>query len=158
MAQAFGLQQGHGPQPDFNHIVQHVNAAMNEASKIPNMPLVGQGDMIVQLLQGIRQDVHQVQQDLQRVQQDVQHIRAEQDLLPIKLYNSGGRQGEALRYPQGVAVTHPPLPHSTNELAHMTIVECQVAATRLGLQQLPQNALVADRRRQIAEHLGAPLI
>jgi hypothetical protein len=89
MAQAFGLQQGHGPQPDFNLIVQHVNAAMNEASKIPNMPLVGQGDMIVQLLQGIRQDlqrvqqdVHQVQQDLQRVQQDVHQVQ--QDLQQVQ--------------------------------------------------------------------------
>jgi hypothetical protein len=56
-----------GHNPTSIHIVQHVDAAMDEVSRIPNMSLVGQGDMIVQLLQGIRED-------FQRVQQDVQHI------------------------------------------------------------------------------------
>jgi len=91
-----------------------MNAAMDEVSRIPNIPLV-------------------------------------------KLYKSGAREGENLRYPQGVAIIHPLLPHSRDELAHMTsrFIECQAAAIHLGLQPLPQNNLVVDRRRQITEYLGA---
>ncbi|RPB15817.1 hypothetical protein P167DRAFT_532758 [Morchella conica CCBAS932] len=160
MAQAIGQQLNLGPQPNFNNLVQHVNAAMDEVFRIPNLPLAGQGDVIVQLLQGIQRDIQQVQRDIQQVQRDIQqvqrdvrHIRAEQDLLPIKLYNSGAREREHFRYPQGVAIAYPPLPRSRDELAHMTIVECQAAAAHLGLQPLPQNTLVGDRRRQIAEYL-----
>ncbi|RPB04523.1 hypothetical protein L873DRAFT_1786308 [Choiromyces venosus 120613-1] len=39
----------------------------------------------------------------------------------------------------------------------MTAAECQAAAAHLGLPVLPGNPLV-DRRRQIAEYLGAPLL
>ncbi|KAH8148458.1 uncharacterized protein LAJ45_07561 [Morchella importuna] len=128
MAQAIGQQLNLGPQPNFNNLVQHVNAAMDEVFRIPNLPLAGQGDVIVQLLQGIQRDIQQVQRDIQQVQRDIQqvqrdvrHIRAEQDLLPIKLYNSGAREREHFRYPQGVAIAYPPLPRSRDELAHMTI-------------------------------------
>ncbi|RPB04413.1 hypothetical protein L873DRAFT_1799268 [Choiromyces venosus 120613-1] len=37
----------------------------------------------------------------------------------------------------------------------MTAAKCQAAAAHLGLSVLPENALVGDRRRQIAEYLGA---
>jgi uncharacterized protein YdcH (DUF465 family) len=40
-----------GPQPNFDNLVQGVNTVMNEAMLIPNIPLVGQGNQIIQLLQ-----------------------------------------------------------------------------------------------------------
>lgn len=52
-----------GPQPDFANLVLHVNAAMGEVSRIPNLPLAGQGGDIILLLQ--------------QIQLDIQHIRAE---------------------------------------------------------------------------------
>jgi hypothetical protein len=42
MAQAFGQQHDLGPRPD---LVQRVDAVMDEVSRIPNMPLAGQGDI-----------------------------------------------------------------------------------------------------------------
>ncbi|KAF8431407.1 hypothetical protein BGX38DRAFT_339617 [Terfezia claveryi] len=80
-----------------------------------------------------------------------------QNLLPVKLYNAGAREHESLVFPPGVAVAQPPLPANRRELGNMTIAECQAAAAHLGLPVLQPNTLVADRRRQIAEHLGAPL-
>ncbi|RPB25371.1 hypothetical protein L211DRAFT_848216 [Terfezia boudieri ATCC MYA-4762] len=141
MAQPLG--QGFGPQPNFNNLVQGLNAAIHEAILIPNVPLVGQANQVIQLLQ--------------QIQRDVQHVRAELDLLPTKLYNAGAREQELLIFPQEVAVAPPPLLVNRRELGNMTIAECQAAAAHLGLPVLQPNALVADRCRQIAEHLGAPL-
>lgn len=69
MAEALG-QVHLGPQPDLNNLVDHVNAAMNEVSRTPNLPLAGQGNIIIQLLQGIQGTIGQTQLD-------IQHIRAE---------------------------------------------------------------------------------
>lgn len=58
-----------GPQPDLSNLVDHVNTAMNEVSRIYNLPLAGRGN-IIQLLQGIRGTIGQMQLD-------IQHIRTE---------------------------------------------------------------------------------
>ncbi|RPB27508.1 hypothetical protein L211DRAFT_834364 [Terfezia boudieri ATCC MYA-4762] len=148
MAQPLG--QEFGPQLNLNNLVQGLNPVIHEANLIPNIPLVGQANQVIHQLQ-------QIQRDVQQTQRDVQHIRAELDLLPVKLYNAGAREHEPLVFPPGVAVAHPPLPTNRRELGNMTIAECQAAAAHLGLPVLQPNTLVADRRRQIAEHLGAPL-
>lgn len=46
-------QRNLGPQPNFHNLVQGVNAVVNEATLIPNIPLVGQADHVIQLLQQI---------------------------------------------------------------------------------------------------------
>ena len=40
-----------GPQPNFNNLTQHVKTAMVEVANTPNLPLAGQGGVIVELLQ-----------------------------------------------------------------------------------------------------------
>jgi hypothetical protein len=47
-----------------------MNTAMNEAMLIPNIPIVGQGNQITQLLQ-------QIQADVNNLQITVNHMRAE---------------------------------------------------------------------------------
>ncbi|KAI5809501.1 hypothetical protein DFH27DRAFT_649096 [Peziza echinospora] len=123
---------------------------MNEATLIPNVPLFSQGNQIIHLLQDIQREVRDIQRE-------VRLIREEQALLPTKLFNAGAGEHEPLIFPPGVAVTYPTLPVNRRELSNMTIAECQAAAAHLGLPALHQNAVVADRRRQIAEFLGAPL-
>jgi hypothetical protein len=63
-------QQNPGPQPNLHNFVQAMNTAMNEAMLIPNIPIVGQGNQITQLLQ-------QIQADVNNLQITVNHMRAE---------------------------------------------------------------------------------
>ncbi|KAF8476880.1 hypothetical protein BDZ91DRAFT_708269 [Kalaharituber pfeilii] len=74
--------QNFGPQPNFNNIMQNLNAVMNEVTLIPNIPLVGQGNVIIQLLQQLQLEVQNIQRGLQNVQRDVQNVQ--QDLQNVQ--------------------------------------------------------------------------
>lgn len=40
-------------QPNFQNFIHGLNTAMNEVMLIPNIPLIGQGDHIIELLERI---------------------------------------------------------------------------------------------------------
>lgn len=44
------LQLHLGPKPNPRDLAQHVKAAMDQVSRVPNMPPAGQSDVITQLL------------------------------------------------------------------------------------------------------------
>jgi hypothetical protein len=66
-----------GPQPNFNSLIQHVNAAMVEVAHIPNLPLARQSSVIVQLLRQIQATFGEMQGTIQEMQGDIRQIRGE---------------------------------------------------------------------------------
>lgn len=46
-------QQDFGQQPNFHNLIQSLDAVANEATLIPNIPLVGQAGRVIQLLERI---------------------------------------------------------------------------------------------------------
>ncbi|KAI5838294.1 hypothetical protein DFP73DRAFT_635511 [Morchella snyderi] len=144
-------------QPNFQNFIHGLNMVMNEAMLIPNVPLVRQADHIIELLERIDARLVTIEARLVTIEARLVTIEAKLDLHPTQLFNSGAREYEPFIYPAGVEVVHPLLPVNRRDLGNMTIAECQAAAAHLGLPALPGNPLVVERRRQIAEFLGAPL-
>jgi len=72
------MAQVHGPQPNVDNIAQHLRGLANEALLIPNVPAIGQGHQILQLLQQQQQSLQQQQKLLEQLQQS---SRQQQQLL-----------------------------------------------------------------------------
>ncbi|RPA96563.1 hypothetical protein L873DRAFT_1694006 [Choiromyces venosus 120613-1] len=75
-----------------------------------------------------------------------------QQCLPMMLYNTSAVDFAPLRYPAGIPINN--LPATFHEFKTFMEPQLQVAAEVLGLPALPGNALVDQRRAQIAEYLG----
>ena len=52
-------------QPNFVALVQSFQGVINEVTLVPNMPGVGQGNAIMQLLLQIQRDILQIQRESQ---------------------------------------------------------------------------------------------
>jgi len=72
-----------GPQPDFPALAHHMDAAMQQFIRIPNMPMFGQGAVVTQLLLNIREDLRQLYEHNEKTQTAVH--RMEQDIKDIKV-------------------------------------------------------------------------
>ncbi|KAA8908795.1 hypothetical protein FN846DRAFT_944658 [Sphaerosporella brunnea] len=101
--------------------------------------------------------LQQMQQQLNQIAQGVATLNTNQALLPMRLHNTACSEDAPLRYPTGVVVAAP-LPHSRLDLHRLTANNCQVVAAVLGLPGLPPNTPVLQRRKQIADFLGAPFV
>ncbi|MCJ1346321.1 hypothetical protein MMC31_004536 [Peltigera leucophlebia] len=97
----------------------------------------------------------QMQQNHLSLSRQLTQLQNEHNLQPLRLYNSGLSETAPLRYPPVLNVRHP-LPLSRLDLNGMSSNQCIQAATLLELPPLPPGTLIASRRRQIAEYLGAP--
>ncbi|KAF3907179.1 hypothetical protein ABW21_db0208227 [Orbilia brochopaga] len=71
----------------------------------------------------------------------------------MRLHNSSLTPTAPLRFPMGVA--GPELPTSARDLRRLTVARCIPTAAALGLPPLAGSPHVDERRRQIAEYLGA---
>ncbi|RPA94348.1 hypothetical protein L873DRAFT_1793023 [Choiromyces venosus 120613-1] len=80
------------------------------------------------------------------------HSLTRQQRLPMMLYNASASNRAPLCYPAGIPVNN--LPATRDDLIDFTGPQLQVAAEVLGLPALPCNALIGQRRAQIAEYIG----
>ncbi|KAG0125737.1 hypothetical protein HOY82DRAFT_542990 [Tuber indicum] len=73
-----------------------------------------------QNFQRLEERVGQVEAEDKQARQDINYIFKDLDFMPIRIHNSGAPENAQLRYPRHIIPAYPPLPHSMQELAHMT--------------------------------------
>ena len=66
-----------GPQPNFQNLTHHMQGVAHKLTMVPNMPAVGQGEQILQLLQQIRHDIARLDEGMTRLDEGMRGMRAD---------------------------------------------------------------------------------
>ncbi|KAF8481570.1 hypothetical protein DFH94DRAFT_731506 [Russula ochroleuca] len=140
-----------GP-PQLNQDIQQINLNIGQ--------LLGQNAQINQQIGHINQQIGQINQNLDQINENIgeinQRLQDLEDVLPVRLYNASISLDNPLLYPPGIAIVDP-FPNTKAALRELTIAQCTAVAAALGLAPVAPGTIVADRRRQISDHLGCAM-
>ncbi|KAA8894808.1 hypothetical protein FN846DRAFT_912478 [Sphaerosporella brunnea] len=137
--------------PQMGHMVgllQSMMGLLQEQQQRMKQQMTQMQQLMLRMQQHMQQQVNQIAQG-------VVTLTNNQALLQMRLHNAACSVNAPLQYPAGVMVAMPQ-PHTRLDLIHLTANNCQVVAAVLALPDLPHNTPVLQRRKQIADFLGAP--